>query len=338
MSSITKSRDSYSEAVRKASAWLVSTQEEDGSFGAGASELVNVETAAICLALTGYPDRASRLLRYVKKAIFKLDGSFRQPTDDGTMAEWSYAPSWAVYSAHLNGFFEISQPGMAEILRFQDPKTGGVFGHPQYHRAGAGVIVLSVTGVAGTAALQTGHLAAACRIGDYLLHLIAIQPDPEKRFYPFYDTRYGLITEGTVELGPTYLGTLERDKPGQHYWVLGFLMAFLSDLYLATGQKRYLDGAWTAFDFAEGCHPDLYSNTLNHKCLWGCARLFHATGVTRVIEAALRIADFLVAIQEPQGTWWHSGFIASRDLQSKGMTVDGTSQFCIWLVKLLQVL
>jgi hypothetical protein len=337
MPSITQRRDTYAQAIRKASTWLVNTQEENGSYGAGAG-LGDVETVAICLSLAGYPDRASRLLRYIKKAFFKLDGSFLQPTDENTMPEWVYAPSWVVYSAHLNDFFEISQPGMAAVLRFQDPKTGGIFGHPQSQRSGTGVIVLSVTAVAGTAALQTGHLAAAQRIGDYFLHLIAIQPDPEKRFYPFYDTRYGLITEGTAELGPTYFGTLERDKPKQHYWILGFLMAFLSDLYLATGQKRYLDGAWAMFEFGEGGNSDLYSNTLNHKYLWGCARLFHATGDTRVLEAALRIADFLVAIQEPEGTWWHSGFIASRDQQTKIMTIDGTSQFCIWLIKLLQVL
>ena len=240
-------------------------------------------------------------------------------------------------SAHLNGFFDLSLPAMDAILRFQDPKTGGLFGHPRFQRLGGGVIMPSVTAVAGEAAIVTGRLAAAQRIGDYFLQLIAMQPDLDERFYPFYDTA-GLITEGEPELGPIYFGTFERRAPGQHYWLPGFLMAVLADLYLATGAVKYLDGARTIFEFGAGCHADLYTNTLNHKYLWGCTRLYGATGDPRHLETALRIADFLARVQEPDGTWWHSGFIPVREQQTPGGTVDVTSQFCIWLVRLLQVL
>jgi hypothetical protein len=330
--------ENYRASVKKASAWLAAAQLPDGSFGQQAGSLGDLETAAICFQLTGYPEHACRLLRYIRKALFRVDGSFHQPTDEGTLAEWPYAPSWTAASAHLNGFFDLSLPAMTEILRFQDAATGGLFGHPQSRRAGQGLIVLTVTAVAGTAAIVTGQLAAARRIGDYFLHLIASQPSIDTRFYPFYDTRYGLITEGAPELGPAYFGTFERQAPNQHYWMPGFLMAFLSDLYLATGEKKYLDGAQAMFEFGAGCHPNLYTNQRSHKYIWGSARLYHATGDPRHLEPALRIADHLVQTQEPDGTWWYADFIPVRDRQTLGWTVDISSQFCIWLVKLLQVI
>jgi hypothetical protein len=338
MPATSERQESYRAAIQKASAWLAHAQRPDGSFGPAVGALGDIETAAICLQLTGYPEHAYRLLRYIRTAHFRVDGSFYQPVDEGTLAEWLYAPSWTVVSAHLNGFFDLSLPAMDAILRFQDPKTGGLFGHPQAQRRGEGVIMPTVTAVAGEAAIVTGRLAEARRIGDYLLHLIASQPDLDQRFYPFYDTRSGLITEGTPELGPTYFGAFERNAPKQHYWLPGLLMAVLADLYLATGEKKYLDGAGTIFEFGEGCHDDLYANTLNHKYLWGCVRLYHATGDLRPLETAMRIADFLARVQEPDGTWWHSGFIPVREQQPPGATVDVTSQFCIWLVRLLQVL
>ena len=338
MPATSERQERYGAAVEKASTWLANAQRPDGSFGPDASSLGDVETAAICFQLTGHPGHAYRLLRHIRATYLRVDGSFYQPADEGTLTEWLYAPSWTVAGAHLNGFFDLSLPTMDAILSFQDPKTGGLFGNPQVQRRGEGIIVPTVTAVAGEAAIITGRLTAARRIGDYFLQLIASQPDLDQRFYPFYDTRYGLITEGTPELGPTYFGTFERRAAGQHYWLPGFLMAFLADLHLATGEKKYLDGARTIFEFGQGFHDDLYVNTLNHKYLWGCARLYHATGDVRHLETAMRIADFMVRVQEPEGTWWHSGFIPVREQQAPGWTIDITSQFCIWLVKLLQVL
>ena len=251
---------------------------------------------------------------------------------------YAYAPSLVVLSAHPNGFYDISLPVMAEILRFQDPQTGGVFGHPQARDAAAGLIMPHVTAMVGNAALCTGQLAAARRIGDYLLHLLAIQPDLENRFYSFFDTRQGLITEAPPELSKIYFGTFERHQPKQHYYLLGLLMATLSDLHLATGEKKYLDGATTIFEFASGCHADLYANTLNHKLVWGCSRLYAATGDARHLEMAMRVADFLVRVQDPPGTWLHSGLLASYEQQGYGLTIECVSQLCIWLSRLLQVM
>lgn len=338
MSTTSERQESYRTTIQKAGAWLAAAQRPDGSFGPDAGTLGDLETAAICFQLTGYPEHAARLLRHIRAAYFRVDGSYRQPDDGGTLAEHMYAPSWTTVGAHLNGFFDLSLPAMDAILRYQDPRSGGLFGHPQFQRRGEGVIIPSVTAVAGEAAIVTGRLAAARRIGDYFLRLIASQPDLDQRFYPFYDTRSGLIVEGEPELGPGYFGTFERTAPKQHYWLPGFLMAVLADLYLAAGEKKYLDGARTVFEFGAGCHADLYVNTLNHKYCWGCARLYHATGDPAHLETALRIADFLARIQEPDGTWWHSGFIPDREQQTPGGTVDVTSQFCIWLVKLLQVM
>ena len=199
----------YSQAVAKASSWLANAQQADGSLGPDVTVVGEIQTVPISLALAGYPESAGRLLRYIQRVFCHVDGSFRQPSDAETLSEWCYSPSWVVIGAQLNGCFEISRPAMIDILGFQDPRTGGFFGHPRNRLAGQGTIVPSVSAVAGCAALTTGHVGAASELGDYFLRLIAIQPDLENCFYPFFDTRHGLMTDGTPEFGPTYYGPFQ---------------------------------------------------------------------------------------------------------------------------------
>ena len=331
-------RKSYLAARAKGMAWIVAHQLPDGSFGPESKGLLDVETAAISLGLSGYADHAGGVLRYLKRTFYLGNGILRQSTEEPTQNEYCYAPALVAISAHTTGFYDLSMPIIAEILRFQDPQTGGIFGHPKAREAGAGLIMPHVTAMVGNAALCTGQLAVARRMGDYLLHLLAIQPDLENRFYSFFDTRQGLITEAPPELGKIYFGTFERHQPKQHYWLPGLLMAMLSDLCLATGEKKYLDGAITMFEFAAGCHADLYNNTLNHKLAWGCSRLYAATGDARHLEMALGVADFLVRVQDPPGTWLHSGLLASYEQQGYGLTIECASQLCIWLSRVLQVM
>ena len=96
MSTTSERQENYRTAVRKASAWLAAAERQDGSFGPAVGALSDIETAAICLQLTGYPEHAYRLLRYIRTAHFRVDGSFYQPVNDGTLPEWLYAPSWTV--------------------------------------------------------------------------------------------------------------------------------------------------------------------------------------------------------------------------------------------------
>jgi Xaa-Pro aminopeptidase len=143
VSKTSERQEAYRAAVHRTSAWLASALLPDGSYGPEAGALGDLETAAICLQLTGYPEQAARLLRHIRQTLFWVDGSFSQPTDEATLIEWHNAPSWAAVSAHVNGFFDMSGPAMAAILRFQETKTGGLFGHAQSQRADESVIVPS---------------------------------------------------------------------------------------------------------------------------------------------------------------------------------------------------
>ena len=148
MSTTSERQESYRKAVRRASACL---PPRNGPTvpRPGQSALGDLQTSAVCFQLTGYPEHAARLLRHILAVYFRVDGSFRQPDDDGTLAEHMYAPSWTTVGAHLNGFFDLSLPAMDAILRYQDPRTGGLFGHPRFQRLGGGVIMPSVTAVRG---------------------------------------------------------------------------------------------------------------------------------------------------------------------------------------------
>jgi hypothetical protein len=275
-------------------------------------------------------------MRHVQGNLARIDGSFSQPLDDATLVEWPYAPCWMSISAHVTGFYDLSHVSLSNALTFQDRRLGGLYGSPASRLAGDGTLVPTVGAIAGIAAVVTGRLEAARAIGEYFLHLIGCQPDLERRLYPYYHTSRGLIVDDRVADAPDYFATLDRSLPNQPYWLPGFIMAFLSDLFLSTGDRRYLDGAKLMFVFGEGFHEDFYTNTLNHKYCWGCTRLFRATADHRYLRTALRIADFLVEVQEADGSWWHSGAVPLREQQSQGMTVDATSQFCMWITGALR--
>jgi len=328
----------YRSAVSRAAAWLSREQDEDGSFGPNANQLADLETVAIALLLTGNPESSARALRYIERSLVAPDASLRQPADQATLAELPYAPAWCAVSAHLNGFYALAASAMQEVLRYQDSRTGGLFGHPEARRRRQGLIVPSVSAVAGIAALATGRTTPAEGIGTYFLRLLEDQPDLDSRLYLFTHNRSGLITTENVAPFPPYAQIFERSAPRQPYWLLGLIIAFLVDLSQALGDPRYLDCAITLFEFSLGCNEEVTHTTLSHKYAWGCASLYRATRDPRALDMAMQIGDHLVSIQEPDGSWWHSGVIPSRDAQPRGLTIDVTSQFTIWLVRTLEAL
>ena len=96
---------------------------------------------------------------------------------------------------------------------------------------------------------------------------------------------------------------IELGEPAQRYWYLGIGIAALGYLYRATGDARYLEGADTVFDAAMSCRPGSLGDLTSAKVGWGSAVLYSLTGDGRHADAARRVAEMLVATQEPNGVW-----------------------------------
>ena len=333
---------SYLEAVSRAQEWIVSHQQADGGFGSEVETFSHHMAVPGSFLQTGHPAEAAKLVAYIKKRFMQADGAFNMPEwkagRPSALFEYCYAPSWVVYGAHVNGAFDLSFPAMPHILQFQDQATGGMFGSPQDKDRKNGLISAPVTCIAGQAALTTGYVKEAKRMADHILRLLEQNPDLNKEFYPAWDTERGLLTGSDTPSFPNMPRVIVRNSAGQHHYLTGMIIAYLSDLFRATGERKYLDGAETIFQFAAGGVPAIYENTLSHKFAWGCAWLYRATGKSEHLEAACRVCDYLVKIQETDGTFVHYGLVKSAAEWPYSPRLNTTAQFSLWIQRTANLL
>ncbi|MDO8586631.1 MAG: prenyltransferase/squalene oxidase repeat-containing protein [Armatimonadota bacterium] len=329
-------RVKYIESVNRALKWILTHQQPDGGFGPEVETLSHYMAIPGALLYTGHPRCAAKLIPYMKQQFVSPDGSIFMPeyATGRAMAvfEHCYAPSWLVFGMHLNLAFEVSLPAMPHILKFQDPQTGGMFGSVEDKEGGKGLISAPVTCIAGQAALTTGYIAEAKRMGDHLIHnVIENNPDLSKEFYPCWDTERGLRTDPKTPSFPNMPRVIVRDQPAQHHYLTGMIIAYFSDLYRATSERKYLDAAETIYEFASGNTPYIYENTLSHKFAWGCAWLYRVTGKAEHLESACKVCDYLVSIQEEEGSFVHYGLVKSADEWPFSPRLNTTSQFALWI-------
>lgn len=335
-------RENYRSAVTRATKWILSHQQDDGSFGP-VETMGHYMVLGTALLYMGHADAACRLMPVLKRLFVKEDGSFDPPEiragHKWALLDRGYPPSWVIYSAHLNLAYDVSLPAMPHLLKLQDQQSGGMFGTLEDAESGKGIVNCAVTCVAGQAAVTTGYLNQARRMGDHLVdNLIARNPDLVKAFYPVWDTEAGLRTDKNAPESPNMPRVLQRFEPGQGHFLTGMMMAFLTDLYRVTREGKYLDAALLIYDFAAGGTPAIYESTASHKFAWGCAWLYRETGRPEHLESACRVCDYLVRIQEANGSFVHRAYVATSAEWPYSPRLNITGQFALWISRTLNLL
>jgi hypothetical protein len=244
-----------------------------------------------------------------------------------------------IYSSHLNLALDISLRAMPQLLSLQDSRSGGMFGTAEDAERGRGIINAAVTSVACQAALVTGRLEAARRMADHLVdNLLAHNRELHERFYPIWDTEHGLRTDEDAPISPNMPRVLLRHEPGQHHFLSGMMIAVLVDAYGTFDDTKYLDAALALYEFAAGGTPAIFHSTASHKFAWGCAWLYRQTGDARHLESACRVCDYLVEIQEGDGSFVHWAFVRSADEWPYSPRLNITAQFALWISRTLHLL
>jgi hypothetical protein len=182
--------------------------------------------------------------------------------------------------------------------------------------------------MAALACVWTGRREAARRAGDYFLTLDRIQPERERRYY--YMLEGGALITDPGDAAPE-LCYVDRERPLQHYTMPGAYAAALASLYRLDPRPEYLEAAMRCVDFALASGNWVFETLHSHKLCWGAAELYDVTGERRFRDAALRIADFLVARQEEDGHWHYREEFPDR--QPRWMDFDATAQFVCWIAR-----
>jgi len=303
------------EAARRSAAWIVLQQKDDGSLTppeVGADSYYKVPYA---LAVTGHPTEANRLLNWSKANDLQPGG--RLKLTSGGLA--LYKHSWMLQGAVRLARFDLARPLGECVMRCLAP-CGGFFQVPE----GNDYVEPACLGWGGMAMVYLGQLELARGAGNAIGRMLDQQPDPD-RFYATSTPDGELIVDDTDAL-------IDFTKPGQIYWRAGIPYLFLTRLYLATLEERYLAMAQRIFELHWNGAPDAFGHPTSGKSGLASAILYSITGDERARDAALRQGEFLVSIQN-EGGWW-----TNPQNDGLGIRFDYTGEFTVFLTEMAAVL
>jgi hypothetical protein len=220
----------------------------------------------------------------------------------GPYAENSYPYPLALLAggAHLRRRHDISYPAFDFLLTRQNPESGGFYSASGPIGADAEEEMLS-TAQAGLTCLLMGNLGAAQHTAAWLQRLWDLQPELPQRLYCRCSSAAGLITD--FPPSRAFLYVMEAQGLWQPYFLPGIAAAFLGRLFMATGEEGYLRLARQYQDFSMNATDRQFDSAQVCKSGWGSAVLYEATGEPLYREWTLRLGDWFVEVQLPDGHW-----------------------------------
>lgn len=330
---MSKALHDYTAAVDRAADWLQAQQHPDGAI-APEEGVAAIYKAGAALAAAGRMNAAWRLMDDTVHRFQRSPGEFHRDneSDRDRMASF-YRTCWILLGALRIGRFDVASPAAFDhVCAFQDDKTGGFFA--TLDTAAQTQISALHTTMAGWLCLYCARSACARRAGDWVLDLLARQPDWPNRFYFKMDAATGeCITDHPENASMLAFTDTKRDK--QFFFFSGLLMGYLSDLYCATGDQRYIEGAEKTFAFELGMNPDGFRYVSKCKVAWGAALLYSVTREPAHRQLATDVADitFLEA-QCEDGHWDGCNCVANDnatafiDVSAVEMTSEFLFEFC----------
>ena len=262
------------------------------------------------LAVAGEAAAASRVLAWIAREGLspagELHGGVAGASDTSPMLN-TYAETCLAYGATLMRRFDLAARAMRFASAYQDPVTGGVWGDRAQANA-TGPQLLFPTAQFGMSALITGHLDAALAAGEWLARLWAAQPELPAALYTVWTGRDGLVVTPPAGANPLQYRQESQTERSLHYNG-GIAAAFLTQLFLRTDERRWLELAIAFQDFSLQSTPDQFNTKQVCKSAWGAGLLWSATGDDRYRGWVRRMGDWFVAGQEPDGHWNNTAYL-----------------------------
>ncbi len=316
--------------ARKAAEAIAGEQKANGSIGPDVSYSYK---AVWPLALAGRVEEATRLLDWFCATFWKPSGEFRCGDEiyAPNQVNWRflYPNAWLTVGAIHLGRLEVADRVASFIERHQSENGG----FPAARDLVAGDVpqdMLSAC-IAGLVFLYRARLEQARKAGKFLIDLYEAQPDPANRIYLNLTPSGRLLTDYPAERSYMYL--IDKRQPQQPYFAPGAAMAFLSKLFMLTGQNEYLAYAEKYYELALSPQSDiplgLFDYPTSGKIGWGAGSLFRATGNPRYRGVAERVGKYLLATQLPDGRWPRF-----RDNSDANLGAE----FCAWLLEMAKAL
>lgn len=315
----------YVQSRRSGVEFLLKHMNADGSIGPVEKGVFYARVPWV-LAVSGETVAATRLVDWIRRNMLTPAGEVAgsaSPNNGANELSNTYAETCLAYGAHLLRHFDVARQAMSFALRFQDPETGGVF--MDRTRTGAnGPQLLYLTCQFGMSALVTGHRAPAEAAGHWLKRLWEAQPELPNRLYTVYIRSGGLALQVPEGADPRHYINESQQIQQMHYNG-GIAAAFLTRLYLATGDGQWLDLAREYQAFSMNSTEGQFETMQVCKSGWGSALLYVATKEPLYRDWAVKLGDWFVDNQYSDGHWENSHYIDPNPPLHKNLTV--TAEF-----------
>jgi rhamnogalacturonyl hydrolase YesR len=119
--------------------------------------------------------------------------------------------------------------------------------------------------------------------------------------------------------------------------MLGYASAVLAKIYLASGERKYLEGAVRYFDFLMSCQTDVTSFFGFWKVAWAAAVIASILKTEEYLCRATELLDRIVSAQHAEGYWAWS-LDLGMSLENDDWLVDLSSEMIVWLCELPRIL
>ncbi len=318
------SQVTYSPSVQQALNWITSKIDNYGLITGLPLDIACYYKLPMLLLQQGRWDLADRILNTIQIYFVQPNGDLMTSASlksaNPTFIEfWTYTNGWIAMAAQRAGRFDLSYPLWKYLRSYQDQESGGWKTRQQPDRNSP--LDILTTAHLGLAALYMGDLQAAISSGEFLREMLRRQKPEGTKFYLRIGAEGKLITDYPPEMA--IFEHVDSEQPNQAYFMLGYPIAFLTKLYQTTQRRDYLEAAQAYYERVECCTGNLRSFFFSHKVAWGASGLAAETGNTRSMALACDIANYLVSIQEKNGSW-----LTSQDLLTH---LDQTIEIAIWL-------
>lgn len=323
-------------ARRKGVDFLLANIDADGSVPRSGGR-VTFYRVPWALAVSGETEAAHRVLTWIERTGLGADGEFHGGlalTREANRTSNTYAETCLAYGAYLLRRFDLARRTMGWAERYQDGETGGVF--MDRDRTGAdGEQIIFLTAQYGMSAVITGRLDRALKVGEWFRNLWQEQPELPGRLYCIWTRKDGLAT--TVPAGADVRHYInERQEVRQFHYNGGIAAAFLSHLFMATGDEAWLELARAYQRFSMESTPRQFETRQVCKSAWGSGLITLASGDDAYQDWLIRMGDWFAAEQETDGHWTNSHYIdPNPPLHSQ---VEVTAEFVVHLDTLIGAL
>ena len=294
-------------AAERAATWLTARIDADGCIGGSRAPGLYFKVPS-ALALNGRRGTAALVLDWITAHLLAADGTLKLPDEvDRSRPVNTYDRGWLAWGAALCERHDLQQALADDLTAYQDRRTGGFWDSAEARTSGEGLQGAMTAGMAGLGLLAAGRIEPARRAARFLEELWIGQADPQAGF----DSNRQLTADWDGREGgaaPPFF----RERTSRHYVDLsgsaqrparfGPAMALLVRLHRLTGDAAHLACAHRYADLFLA-QDELYLCVECHKYLWGLAELLQVAPSTEYRDAAERCAAYLVAAQQPDGSW-----------------------------------